>query len=101
MAQEFTVLDMTCAGCAASVRKAVARVPGVKAVDTDVARNRVRVAVAEDVSSEAIVAAINNAGYYEVAPVTKEPTPTERWRANAVEVLPSSTESSSGCSCCG
>jgi copper chaperone CopZ len=99
MAQEFTVLDMTCGGCATSVRKAISRVPGVTAVDTAVTRNTVRVDAAENVSTDTLIDAINKAGYYEVTPVTSEPSRTDRWRESALEVTPSST-TSSGCGCC-
>jgi hypothetical protein len=71
----------------------------VTAVDTDVARNTVRVDTAENVSTETLVAAINKAGYYDVTPLTGAPATTDRWRENALEVTPSSTPSS-GCGCC-
>lgn len=105
MAQEFTVLDMTCQSCAASVTKAVSRLPGVNAVDIDIARNNVRVEAAEDVTPETIVAAINAAGYTEIAPATPVGRAAERWRNNgysvAIEEIPSSATSGPGCSCCG
>lgn len=100
MVQEFTVLDMTCGGCASSVRKAVSRLPGVTSVDTDVARNQVRVEAAEEVAPATIVAAINKAGYYEITPLTTQPATVARWSTNALEVTPASTTPSSGCGCC-
>ena len=68
MAQEFTVLDMTCSGCAASVRNAVSQVPGVQAVAINLSQNQVRVDAAETVTTDQIVQAINEAGYIEVKP---------------------------------
>ena len=68
MAQEFTVLDMTCSGCAASVRNAVSQVPGVQAVAINLSQNQVRVDAAENVTTEQIVRAMNAAGYVEVMP---------------------------------
>lgn len=67
MVQEFTVQDMTCGGCAASVRKAVQQVPGVKGIEIDVPTRSVRVE-AEGVTSEQIVGAIADAGYTEISP---------------------------------
>lgn len=63
----FKVEDMSCGGCAASVRKAVLRVPGVRTIDADPASKDVVVDVSTDVTREAIVAAINKAGYSKIA----------------------------------
>ena len=65
----FKVQDMTCGGCAASVRKAVSRVPGVSAVNADPATKDVVVEAAPEVSREAVIAAINTAGYREITVV--------------------------------
>ena len=74
MAQEFTVLDMTCSGCASTVRKAVSQVPGVQAVTIDLSQNQVRVDASETVTTDQIVQAINAAGYIEVTPRGTAPT---------------------------
>jgi copper chaperone len=62
----FKVEDMSCGGCAASIRNAVLRVPGVRAIDADPQSKDVVVDAPADVTREAIVAAINKAGYTEV-----------------------------------
>jgi copper chaperone CopZ len=63
---QFKVTDMTCGGCAASVRNAVLRVPGVRSIQADPASKDVLVDASADVTREAIVAAINEAGYTEI-----------------------------------
>ena len=62
----FKVEDMSCGGCAASIRNAVLRVPGVRAIDADPASKAVVVDAPSDVAREAIVDAINKAGYTEI-----------------------------------
>jgi copper chaperone len=54
---------MTCGGCAASIKQAVSRVPGVSGVDANPSSKDVVVNASADVSRETIVAAINRAGY--------------------------------------
>ncbi len=63
----FKVQDMTCGGCAASVRKAVSQVPGVRGVTADPQTKDVVVEAAPEVTSQALIAAINTAGYREVS----------------------------------
>jgi copper chaperone len=62
----FKVDDMTCSGCAASVRKSVSRLPGVTAVTADPETKDVVVEASADVTREAVIAAINTAGYREI-----------------------------------
>jgi copper chaperone len=62
----FKVEDISCGGCAASIRNAVLRVPGVRAIDADPQSKDVVVDAPVDVTREAIVAAINKAGYAEI-----------------------------------
>jgi copper chaperone CopZ len=69
MAYTLKVEDMTCGGCAASIKRAVARVPGVNTVEADPSSKDVVVEVSGEVDRETIVAAINAAGYTEVKPV--------------------------------
>ena len=64
--REYTVHGMTCSHCVASVREEVSEVPGVSAVDVDLASGRVSVAGA-NVSDEAVRAAVAEAGY-QIAP---------------------------------
>jgi copper chaperone len=57
----YAVPGISCAHCKASIEAAVAGVPGVDAVEVDVAARTVR--VDGDVSDEAVRAAIDDAGY--------------------------------------
>ena len=68
---QFKVTDMTCGGCAASVRQSVLRVPGVRSIQADPASKDVVVDASADVSREAIVAAITEAGYTEITALAK------------------------------
>lgn len=68
---QFKVADMTCGGCAASIRNAVLRVPGVHSIQANPASKDVLVDASADVTREAIVAAINAAGYTEITALTK------------------------------
>jgi copper chaperone len=63
---QFKVEDMTCGGCAASIRNAVLRVPSVRSIEADPASKDVIVDAPADVTREAIVAAIQQAGYTEI-----------------------------------
>jgi copper chaperone len=69
MSYTFKVEDMTCGGCAASIKRAVSRLPGVSAVDANPSSKDVVVDASADVSHEIIVAAINAAGYTQITPV--------------------------------
>lgn len=58
------VEGMSCASCAASVRKTLKSIDGVTAVEVDLEHRRTRVQyAAEKVSPERIAAAINQLGY--------------------------------------
>ncbi|MFI6907653.1 heavy-metal-associated domain-containing protein [Nonomuraea sp. NPDC050394] len=61
MSTTYTVTGMTCGHCVASVKEEVGEVPGVTAVDVDLASGRVSVTGAADDSL--IRAAIKEAGY--------------------------------------
>lgn len=65
----FKVQDMTCGGCASSVRKAVSSVAGVSSVTADPQSKDVVVEAAPEVTREAVIAAINEAGYREITVV--------------------------------
>ena len=69
MSYAFKVADMTCGGCAASIKRAVSRVAGVSAVDANPSTKDVVVDASGEVSRESIVAAINAAGYTQITPV--------------------------------
>ena len=60
--RDYTVQGMTCAHCVLSVREEVSEVPGVNAVDVDLASGRLTV-TGQDVDDDAIRAAVTEAGY--------------------------------------
>ena len=64
--REYTVQGMTCSHCVLSVREEVSEVPGVSAVDVDLASGRMTVA-GDDISDDAVRAAVAEAGYEVVA----------------------------------
>jgi copper chaperone CopZ len=63
MLRTLTVLDMTCHSCVATVSNAVRQVSGVTDVSVDLAAGTVQVAAPETVATDAIAAAITDAGY--------------------------------------
>lgn len=69
MSYAFKVQDMTCGGCAASIKRAVERVPGVSSVEANPSSKDVVVDASANVSRETIVAAIEAAGYTQIASV--------------------------------
>lgn len=62
----YTVPDISCSHCKQSIEGEVSRVQGVESVDVDVKAKTVTV-VAEPLDNDAIVAAIDEAGYEVVA----------------------------------
>jgi copper chaperone len=62
----YSVSGMTCDHCVMSVREEVAEIPGVTAVDVDLASGRLTVTGA-DVRDEAVRAAVADAGYEVIA----------------------------------
>jgi copper chaperone len=66
MSYAFKVQDMTCGGCAASIKRAVERVPSISTVEANPSTKDVVVDTSADVSREAIVAAIEAAGYTQI-----------------------------------
>ncbi len=60
---DYTVTGMTRGHCVRSVTEEVTRVPGVAALDVDLPSGRVRVASAEPLDHEAVLAAIEEAGF--------------------------------------
>ena len=59
---EYTVTGMTCQHCVASVTEEVSELPGVSAVDVDLASGALRV-TGEAVTDEQVRAAVAEAGY--------------------------------------
>ncbi len=66
MVKEFTVPSVSCGPCVTAITKEVSGLQGVKNVDVDLNTKHVRVETDNQVSTEAIVGAINEAGYDEV-----------------------------------
>ncbi|TML04164.1 MAG: heavy-metal-associated domain-containing protein [Actinobacteria bacterium] len=62
----FSIAGMTCSHCVMSVREEVCAVPGVTAVDVDLATGRMTVA-GEGYTDEDIKAAVAEAGYEVIA----------------------------------
>jgi copper chaperone len=59
----YTVVGMTCGHCVSAVSEEVGQVPGVTAVDVDLASGRVTVTSDTPVDAEAVRAAVDEAGY--------------------------------------
>jgi copper chaperone len=59
----FTVTGMTCGHCVSAVTEEVTQVPGVTAVDVDLASGRLTVTSDAPVDDDAVRAAVDEAGY--------------------------------------
>ncbi|MFN6963632.1 MAG: heavy-metal-associated domain-containing protein [Pyrinomonadaceae bacterium] len=59
----LTAPDITCGGCANSIKNALSRVDGVESVDVDIATKQVSVAHGDGVSREKIVEVLDRAGF--------------------------------------
>lgn len=59
----YTVTGMTCEHCARSVSEEVGELPGVSDVSVDVETGHVQVTSAEQLSTDAVRAAVEEAGY--------------------------------------
>ncbi len=59
----YTVQGMTCEHCVRSVTEEVSEVPGVTAVDVELASGRVTVSADQPVDDAAVHAAVVEAGY--------------------------------------
>ena len=66
MTTEFSVPEVSCQHCVSAITGEVKRLPGVQNVTVDLSTKRVRVEAGEQVTPDAVVAAINEAGYDEV-----------------------------------
>ena len=58
-----TVTGMSCGHCATSVREEVGSIPGVSAVDVDLASGKVTIDSEQQVDADAIKDAVEEAGY--------------------------------------
>lgn len=65
--ERFQVPEVSCQHCVSAITKEVSAIPGVQQVQVALDSKVVTVAHSEQVSAAAIVAAINEAGYEEVA----------------------------------
>jgi copper ion binding protein len=63
----YTVEGMTCGHCATSVREEVSELDGVRQVDVDVESGRVTVTSETPLATDAVAAAVTEAGYRLVA----------------------------------
>ena len=59
----YTVVGMTCGHCVSAVSEEVGQVPGVTAVDVDLASGRLTVTSDAPVDDETVRAAVDEAGY--------------------------------------
>ena len=59
----YTVTGMTCGHCVSSVTEEVSQVPGVTAVDVDLATGGLTVTSDAPVDDDAVRAAVDEAGY--------------------------------------
>jgi len=59
----YTVTGMTCEHCVRAVRDEVGEIPGVTAVEVDLATGGVTVTATEDPDTAAVRAAVEEAGY--------------------------------------
>ncbi|MEU1972097.1 heavy metal-associated domain-containing protein [Microbacterium sp. NPDC019599] len=60
---EFQVTGMSCGHCEASVRREVAQLPGVEAVDVSAASGRLVVTTSAGIADDDVIAAVDEAGY--------------------------------------
>lgn len=60
---EFQVTGMSCGHCEATVRKHVSQLEGVDGVQVSAASGRLIVTTAGDLSDDAVIAAVDEAGY--------------------------------------
>ena len=63
MKQKFTVTGMTCSACSAHVDKAVRKLPGVQDVNVNLLGGSMTVDGDDSVTPEAVIAAVEKAGY--------------------------------------
>ncbi|MDT0156025.1 heavy metal-associated domain-containing protein [Microbacterium sp. ARD32] len=64
---EFQVTGMTCGHCELSVREEVERIAGVEDIEVSARTGRLVVSAASPVDADAVIAAVDEAGYSAVA----------------------------------
>ena len=60
---QYTVTGMTCGHCEASVRREVSKLAGVEDVQVSAAAGTLRIVSASDIADDAVLAAVDEAGY--------------------------------------
>jgi copper chaperone len=65
--ERFQVPDISCQHCVNAITKEVSALSGVQQVHVDLAEKTVTVAHGDQITTDSIVAAINEAGYDDVA----------------------------------
>ena len=68
--KRFQVPEVSCQHCINAITQEVSALPGVARVEVALDTKTVTVEHGEQVTTDAIIAAINEAGYDEVAPLT-------------------------------
>jgi copper chaperone CopZ len=63
---EFQVSGMTCGHCEMSVREEVEKIAGVESIDVSAQTGRLVVTSAAEVDADAVIAAVDEAGYQAV-----------------------------------
>jgi copper chaperone len=58
-----TAPEIVCGGCATSIKKALGNIEGISAIEVDVDSKKVKVDHGETVSREAIIDALDRAGF--------------------------------------
>jgi copper chaperone CopZ len=81
MTHTYKVSGMTCAGCAATVEKALKQVAGIEAAKVDLAKANVQLQMAVPVPTQQLQASLANYSYklFESNEPTKEIAPTNFW----------------------
>ncbi|MFD5224248.1 heavy-metal-associated domain-containing protein [Microbacterium sp. NPDC058342] len=64
---EFQVTGMTCGHCEMSVREEVGKIAGVESIDVNAETGRLVVTSASAVDADAVIAAVDEAGYRAVS----------------------------------
>ncbi len=64
----LNISGMTCASCVARVEKALLKVPGVKEASVNLATEKAQVTAGADVPPQALIAAVEKAGYHAAVP---------------------------------
>jgi len=84
----LSVQGMTCASCVRRVERALSRVEGVESASVNFAAETARVTLGADVPLEALIAAVEKAGYH-AAPVTasERPNPADHARSTLRQLV--------------